>query len=96
MFLLADMMAWCEVGKALSEKAANDERIERTPEYMKAVARLFAREVAEKVYVNGLKIACGCDQDMIEVMENLNALNLSEIMKSNLRDMDLIAKELVK
>jgi len=96
MFLLADMMAWCEVGKALCEKAVDYDGTERTPEYMKAAARLFAREVSEKVYVNGLKIACGCDKDMSEVMESLNTLNLGEVMRARLRDMDLVAEELVK
>jgi alkylation response protein AidB-like acyl-CoA dehydrogenase len=96
MFLLSDMMTWCEVGKALCEKAADYEGAERSPEYMKASARLFAREVAEKVYINGLKIACGCDQEMPEVIQHLNALNLGEVMKANARDMDLIAEELVK
>ena len=96
MFLLADMMAWCEVGKALCEKAVDYDGTERTPEYMKAAARLFARDVSEKVYVNGLKIACGCDKDMSEVMESLNTLNLGEVMRARLRDMDLVAGELVK
>ena len=96
MFLLADMMVWCEVGKALCEKAADDDETERTPEYMNATARLFARDVSEKVYINGLKIACGCDKDMPEVLESLNTLNLGEVMKDRLRDMDSVTKELVK
>ena len=96
MFLLSDMMTWCEVGKALCEKAVDYKGAEKSPEYMKASARLFTREVAEKVYINGLKIACGCDQEMSEVIRHLNALNLGEVMKANTRDMDLIAEELVK
>jgi alkylation response protein AidB-like acyl-CoA dehydrogenase len=96
MFLLADMMAWCEVGKALCEKAVGYDGTERTPEYMKAAARLFARDVSEKVYVNGLKIACGCDKDMSEVLESLNTMNLGEVMRDRLRDMDLVAEELLK
>jgi alkylation response protein AidB-like acyl-CoA dehydrogenase len=96
MFLLADMMAWCEVGKALCEKAVDYDGTERTPEYLKAAARLFTRDVSEKVYVNGLKIACGCDKDMSEVMESLNTLNLGEVMRDRLRDMDLVVEELLK
>ena len=95
MFLLADMMAWCEVGEAFSQKAATYNGKERTPDYIRAAARLFAREVAEKVYLNGLKIACGCDKDMAELKERLNALDLVQAMKANLSDMDLVAKELV-
>ncbi|MGD9074418.1 MAG: acyl-CoA dehydrogenase family protein [Desulfobacteraceae bacterium] len=96
MFLLADMMAWCEVGMALCHKAATYKGKERTLEFIKASARLFAREVAEKVYLNGLRIACGCDKDMDEVKERLNSLDLMQAMKANLSDMDLVAKELVK
>jgi alkylation response protein AidB-like acyl-CoA dehydrogenase len=95
MFLLADMMAWCEVGEALCQKAATYNGKERTPDFIKAAARLFAREVAEKVYLNGLRIACGCDKDMEELKERLNPLDLALAMKANLSDMDLVAKELV-
>ncbi|KPK17454.1 MAG: acyl-CoA dehydrogenase, partial [Nitrospira bacterium SG8_3] len=96
MFLLADMMAWCEVGEAFSQKAATYKGKERRPDYIRAAARLFAREVAEKVYLNGLKIACGCDKDMAELRERLNSLDLAQAMKANLSDMDLVARELVK
>jgi alkylation response protein AidB-like acyl-CoA dehydrogenase len=96
LFQLADMMTWCEVGDALCQKAATYNGKERTPEFMKATARLFAREVAEKVYMNGLRIARGCDKDIDEVMERLNSLDLAEAMRSNLKDMDLVARELVK
>jgi hypothetical protein len=96
MFLLADMMAWCEVGEALCQKAAAYDGKVRTPDFIKAAARLFAREVAEKVYLNGLRIACGCDKDMDELKERLNSLDLALAMKANLSDMDLVAKELVK
>jgi alkylation response protein AidB-like acyl-CoA dehydrogenase len=96
MFLLADIMAWCEVGEVLSQKAAAYDGKERTPDFMQAAARVFAREVAEKVYLNGLRIACGCDKDMAELKERLKSLDLTLAMKANLRDMDLVAKELVK
>ncbi|MGD9040165.1 MAG: acyl-CoA dehydrogenase family protein [Desulfobacteraceae bacterium] len=95
MFLLADMMAWCEVGEALCQKAATYNGKERTPEFMVAAARLFAREVAEKVYLNGLRITCGCDKDMEELKERLASLDLAQAMKANLSDMDLVARELV-
>jgi alkylation response protein AidB-like acyl-CoA dehydrogenase len=95
MFLLADMMTWCEVGEALCHKAVNYNGKERTPEFIEAAARLFAREVAEKVYLNGLRIAHGCDQEMNGLVEKLSSLDLAQAMKSNLGDMDLVAKELV-
>ncbi|UCF85649.1 MAG: acyl-CoA dehydrogenase, partial [Desulfobacteraceae bacterium] len=97
MFLLADMMTWCEVGGALCHKAAvYDGGGNRSPEFMKAAARLFTREALEKVYVNGLRIIYGCDQTIDGVGEKLNNLDLAMAMKGKLRDMDLISSELVK
>ena len=96
MFLIADMMTSCEIGEALCQKAEGYEGREWTPECMRAVARLFARETLEKVYVNSLKIAYGCDQIMEEVIEKLNTLELGEAMGHSLKDMDLVAGELVK
>ncbi|MEA2039253.1 MAG: acyl-CoA dehydrogenase family protein [Thermodesulfobacteriota bacterium] len=96
MFLLADMITWCEVGDALCRKA--DIYVggqDRSPVFMKAAARLFVRDAAEKVYINGLKIFCGCNQDADEVVEKLNALNIGLAMKDNLKDMNMVSAELV-
>jgi alkylation response protein AidB-like acyl-CoA dehydrogenase len=96
MFLLADMMTWCEVGKELCHKAADYEGAQdRSVSFIKAAARLFAREAAGKIYFNGLKITCGCDQTIDEVVEGLDSLNMALTMKDNLKDMDLISTELV-
>jgi len=95
-FLMADMMTWAEVGDALCRKAANYSGKERTPEFMTAAARLFVKEVAEKMYINGLKICMGCDAELGGLAVRLNGLNLSNIMKNNLKDMDLVSAELVK
>lgn len=94
LFLLADMMTWCEVGEALCQKAASYHGKERSAEFMNAAARLFAREVAEKVYINGLRITCGCDQFLSEVRENLSSMDLEGAMEGRLRDMNIIAREL--
>jgi len=96
MFLLADMMTWCEVANALCQKAAVYEGEQgRSVDYMKASARLFVRETIEKVYINGLKIAQGCDKASEDVKKNLEALNIALAMQELLSDMDLISKELV-
>jgi alkylation response protein AidB-like acyl-CoA dehydrogenase len=97
MFLLADMMTWCEVGGALCHKAAVYKGGgSRSPEFMEAAARLFVREAVEKVYLNGFKIIYGCDQNIDEIGEKLNALDMALVMKGKLGDMDLISSELVK
>ncbi len=96
MFLLADMMTWCEVGSSLCEKAAIYEGAKnRSAVFVKAAARLFAREVVEKVYLNSLKIIHGCNQTIDELAERPNALNLGSAMKDSLKDMDLVSAELV-
>jgi alkylation response protein AidB-like acyl-CoA dehydrogenase len=96
MFLLADMMTWCEVGEALCHKAANYDGRERSRDFMAAAARLFARETAGKVLLNGTKIACGCEETMDEVVPKLRELDLGVASKDYLKDMDLAAAELVK
>jgi alkylation response protein AidB-like acyl-CoA dehydrogenase len=96
MFLLADMMTWCEVGDSLCRKAAayGGEQ-NRSSIFMKAAARLFVRDAIEKVYLNGLKIIHGYDQEIEDVEESLNALNMGLVMKDSIKDMDLVAGELV-
>jgi alkylation response protein AidB-like acyl-CoA dehydrogenase len=97
MFLLADMMTWCEVGGALCHKAAlytGDGS--RSREFMNAAARLFARDAVERVYLNGLKIIYGCNQTIDEVGEELSALNMALAMNGKLNDMNLVSSELVK
>jgi len=96
LFLLADMMTWCEVAYALCHKATDqDAETKHTREYLKACARLFVREAIEKVYINGMKIAQGCDQTSEEVKKKLEALNVGLAMKDIIKDMDFIAAELV-
>lgn len=96
LFLLADMMTWVEVGKALCQKAASRQGQTRTPDFMRAVSRLFAREAAEKVTSNGIKIARGCGPLLDELNEGLKTLDLENTMENHLMDMDLVAAELVK
>jgi alkylation response protein AidB-like acyl-CoA dehydrogenase len=96
MFLLADMMTWCEVGEALCHKAANYAGREHSRDFMAVAARLFAREAAEKVFVNGTKIACGCEDRMDEMVPRLRELDFGVASRDYLKDMDLAAAELVK
>jgi alkylation response protein AidB-like acyl-CoA dehydrogenase len=96
MFLLADMMTWCEVGEVLCHKAASDQGQGRSPDFMKAVARLFAGEVATKVCVNGTKIAQGCGEIMADVVPKLKEFDLGEISRNFMADMDQVAAEIVR
>jgi alkylation response protein AidB-like acyl-CoA dehydrogenase len=97
MFLLSDMMTWCEVGAALCHKATQREGLQnRSPEFMKACARLFAREALEKVYLNGHKIVFGSEQTLHEAVEALKGLNVGEGTAGALKDMDFVSLELVR
>ena len=96
MFLLADIITWCEVGEALCRKAANYEGGVRSKEYMDAAARLFAGQVVEKALFNGSKIACGCGEAMDEMLPKLKELDLRSTLKYYLKDMDKVALELKK
>ena len=96
MFLLADMMTWTEIGNALCHKAAVYEGGQtRTPSFIKAAARIFAREAVEKVYVNGLRITQGCEPRIDGAATALETLNPAQAMQGNLHDMDTLAAELV-
>lgn len=96
MFLLADMITWSEVADAMCKKASKSNDSEKSLEYMKAAARLFAREAIEKVYINGLKICQGCETQVDELMEKLGELNMAGVMKDNLKDMNTVSAEMVK
>jgi alkylation response protein AidB-like acyl-CoA dehydrogenase len=95
MFLLADMMTWVEVAKATCLKAGSENR-EKThsDEFMVAVARLFAREAVEKVYMNILKIIQADQQVFGDLAEKLSSLALTTIFEGALADMDVVAREL--
>ena len=94
MFLLADMITWCETGEALCRKAAEYNGRERSRDFMKAVSRLFVGEVVEMVYMNGLKIARGCGKTLDDLKSSLDALDPGQAMEGNLNDMDMVSAEL--
>jgi len=96
MALLADMVTWSEIANAMCKKASDSSGFEKSPEYMTAVARLFAREAIEKVYINGLKICQGCETAIDGLVEKLGALNMAAVMKNNLNDMHTVSGELAK
>jgi alkylation response protein AidB-like acyl-CoA dehydrogenase len=96
MFLLADMMTWCEVSEALCHKAARFGHEGRAAALLQAAARIFSREAALKVYVNGLKIALGYEQRIDEIVPMLQDLELTGLMGFMLKDMDLVAAELLQ
>jgi len=95
MFLLADMMTWCEVGNALCAKASKGEAGGRSTEFLEAAARLFVLECVDVVERNGLRIARGCGTELSEALQALNDLAPSPVMSTYLADMDRIARELV-
>jgi len=96
MFLLADMMTWAEVASAFCQKAETYEGGQtRTPAFMKGAARLFVREMMEKIYINGSRIAFGAGEHISEMAEVLDGLDMAECMEGHLYDMNLIAAELV-
>ncbi|VBB45171.1 Acyl-CoA dehydrogenase family protein [uncultured Desulfatiglans sp.] len=97
MFLLADMITWCEVAFALCRKAAEDSGDRRySKDYLEAAARLFVCEALETVYTKGLRLSQGAgDEPLPALMGVLSALPLAECLQGMLRDMDLVAAELV-
>jgi len=96
MFLLADMMTWTETGSTLCHKGAvYKDGQAHTPSFIRAAARVFAREAVEKVYINSIKISEGCERKIDGVADAMESLNVGLAMRGNLKDMDLISAELV-
>jgi alkylation response protein AidB-like acyl-CoA dehydrogenase len=96
LFLMADMMARCEVAEALCEKASDYQGKDRTPAFMTATARLFVREAAGVVSENAMKIAYGCGEPNDTLGQAVQSLDMTEVMRGQLEDMDLVAGELVE
>ncbi len=96
MFLLADMITWCEVSDALCRKASLREPGERSQDFLEAAARLFAMDAVESVLRNGVRIARGFGEEMKDAIQALEGLRLDEPLFNYLKDMDLIARELVQ
>ena len=98
MFLLGDMMTWCEVAHSMCLKAEMyDGGGPRSKEFMMASARLFAREAAEKAYLNALKVMHGSDGEApVMDVPQLAEMDPGRIMKAAFADMDLVARELCK
>ena len=67
----------------------------RTPSFVQAAARVFSREVVEKVYINSLRILRGCGREVDGMADVLESLNVGHAMEGNLDDMDMLAAELV-
>ncbi|HXK61106.1 MAG TPA: acyl-CoA dehydrogenase family protein, partial [Acidobacteriota bacterium] len=96
MFLLSDIMTWGEVAEALCHKAAECQDGKKwSPEFTKAVARVFARETVELASQNASQILLGGDSPA----PNAEAI-LAQLPKGYqaglLKDMDLIAAELTQ
>ena len=96
MFSLSDMMTHVEVGAALARKAvqlakAGDAQAEKT----KAMARVFAGEVAQVVGENALRVAAGTDvADAPTVDQFLTDIGYQELLGSRrnwIVDMDKVA-----
>lgn len=96
MFLLADMITWCEVADTLCHKAASYKREDhKAQDFMSAASRLFVKEAMEKLYTNGAAISYGCGKEMEKIRKALKYLCLSYIPETYLQDMDLISTRLV-
>lgn len=96
MFLLADMMTWAEVGASLCLKAGSPgDHIQESGPFLKAAARTFVRETLERIAGNGARIVYGCGVEMAEMEGAFHGLDMAQVLRGSLADMDLLAKELM-
>jgi alkylation response protein AidB-like acyl-CoA dehydrogenase len=96
MFSLADMMTHLEVGVSLARKAAKlSAEGDAAAAKFKAMARIFAGDVAQLVAENALRIVMGGDEtDTIALTGFLNAIRYQEMLTSRANwivDMDTVA-----
>jgi alkylation response protein AidB-like acyl-CoA dehydrogenase len=96
MFDLADMMAWVEVGAALARKAVGLEKAgDGDGAKFKAMARVFAGEVAQLVGENALRVVSGtgiADQGAVDAF--LSEIGYQELLSARrnwVTDMDRVA-----
>jgi alkylation response protein AidB-like acyl-CoA dehydrogenase len=96
MFDLADMMAWVEVGAALARKAVGLEKAgDGEAAKFKAMARIFAGEVAQVVGEKALRVASGtgaADQGAVD--QFLSEIGYQELLGARRNwvvDMDQVA-----
>ncbi len=96
MFLLADMITWCEVADALCHKVDSQNGSQQgSRDFMEAVSRLFVKEAIEKLYINGKTISYGSGKEMDKIKKALKEACSLYIPETYLQDMDLISSELV-
>lgn len=96
MFTLADMMAHVEVGVSLARKAAQlAENPDMEAEKIKAMARVFAGEVAQQVAEGALRVlAAGGDADPAALDQLMKDISYRDMLASRWNwtaDMDKIA-----
>lgn len=96
MFSLADMMTHVEVGAGMARKAVALARAgDPEAEKIKAMARIFADEVAQLIVRNAQKILLGCglfDQSTVaEFMDAVEVNNLVLSAQNVINDMDTVA-----
>lgn len=96
-FLLADIMAKVEVGTAFVRKCASSEVNSKT-EKIRAMSRVYAREVAEDIANTGLKIIAGSNavniSNLPKFTKNMNLISLYASLNGMTEDMDKIANYL--
>ncbi len=96
MFDLADMMTWVEVGAAIGRKAANLQKAgDADAEKTKAMARVFAGEVAQVAGENALRLVSGtgaADQDAVDrFLAEIGYQELLGARRNWVADMDQVA-----
>ncbi|RPI24912.1 MAG: acyl-CoA dehydrogenase [Acidobacteria bacterium] len=97
MFLLSDIMTWGEVAAALCHKAAGHQGGKKwSAEFMKAAARVFARDTVELAARNASKILRGCDPVAPNAERILAQLPTAEYQTGLMKDLDLVTAELVR
>jgi len=96
LFRLGELVAYAETSAVFSERAATapTRAINLSPETLKAMARVFAREAAYKVAADGLRWAMGAGQTDPDLAAKLGIDAALGAQTGLLGDLDRIARDL--
>jgi alkylation response protein AidB-like acyl-CoA dehydrogenase len=100
LFRLGELIAFAETAMVFSKRAAAEEYTEAIKfdrDTWRAMARIFAREAAQKVVGDGIKIIIGSGQgDAAQMATEMGLTNILQWSQGWINDMDLVRASLIK
>ncbi|WP_129670556.1 acyl-CoA dehydrogenase family protein [Candidatus Chloroploca sp. Khr17] len=96
LFRLGELIAWAETAAIFSERAANNpsKAVPFSPETLRTMARIHAREAALKVATDGLRWCISAGQTDPNLAGNLGLPAIYQAQAGQIEDMNIVAERL--